>query len=153
MVEELNRADDMGVTGPGSKRTEHSAAAGSGENPLSCLVSPDRILARLEVLGLLDDQETAQEVIDVFVCDAGRSLEELDRAIQTGDAASCERLAHRVKGSSLNLGIEELGDLARALEEKGRSGSLSGAAEIHAAMRLQYQALCSIAPRILRKAA
>lgn len=130
-----------------------SACTGPGERGRGAEISNDRILARLEVLGLLEDPEMAQEVIDVFVYDAAQSLDELGRAIQAGDAQGCERLAHRIKGSSLNLGIDELGSLARSLEEKARSGSLEGAVETHGTMRQLHNTLSAVARQILPKAA
>jgi HPt (histidine-containing phosphotransfer) domain-containing protein len=116
-------------------------------------ISTDRIMERLEVLGVLEDLEMAQELIDVFIYDAGQSLEELGRAVGTGDVKACERLAHRVKGSSLNLGVDELGALARSMEEKGRSGDMAGATEVYESMRRTYNDLCVVARGILRKAA
>lgn len=130
-----------------------SACTGPGERGRGAEISNDRILARLEVLGLLEDPEMAQEVIDVFVYDAAQSLDELGRAIQSGDAQGCERLAHRIKGSSLNLGIDELGSLARSLEEKARSGNLEGAVETYGTMRQLHNALSAVARQILPKAA
>ena len=130
----------------------HNCEDRIGRTP-SPTVSTDRIMERLEVLGVLEDLEMAQELIDVFVYDAGQSLEELGRAVGAGDAKVCERLAHRVKGSSLNLGVDELGALARSMEEKGRSGEMAGATEVYESMRLTYNAFCVVARGILRKVA
>jgi two-component system, sensor histidine kinase and response regulator len=131
----------------------HNAGTGAEGAGRETAILNDRILARLEVLGLLEDPEMAQEVIDVFVYDAAQSLDELGRAIQAGDAPNCERLAHRLKGSSLNLGIDELGSLARSLEEKSRSGNLQGATEIFGTMRQLHATLSSVSHQILPKAA
>ena len=51
------------------------------------------------------------------------------------------------------LGVTGALEVLRTLEEKGRSGDLSGAPDLYANMRLQYEALCGIAQGILRKAA
>jgi HPt (histidine-containing phosphotransfer) domain-containing protein len=152
MVEESGHGSSPGAARQESQQ-QHPEVNGAGGAATPAGIAPERIMERLETLGLLEDLDMAQEVIDVFVYDAGQSLDELGRAVHAGDAKACERLAHRVKGSSLNLGIDGLGALACTLEEKGRSGNLTGAADLYATMRLQYDALCSIAPEILHRAA
>jgi HPt (histidine-containing phosphotransfer) domain-containing protein len=153
MVEESGHGSSPGAARQESQQQRHPEVNGAGGAATPAGIAPERIMERLETLGLLEDLDMAQEVIDVFVYDAGQSLDELGRAVHAGDAKACERLAHRVKGSSLNLGIDGLGALACTLEEKGRSGNLTGAADLYATMRLQYDALCSIAPEILHRAA
>lgn len=84
------------------------------------------IVERLNDLGILDDPEFAREMLDEFMKDSADVIGKLGAAISQGDSPACERLAHRLKGASLNIGAEKLGGFALLVEQAGREKDLTG---------------------------
>jgi HPt (histidine-containing phosphotransfer) domain-containing protein len=52
-------------------------------------------------------------------------MEQLRRAVANGQAAETARLAHKLKGSSLQLAGAELGQVAGELEDAAQTGDVS----------------------------
>lgn len=88
------------------------------------------IFDRLKELGLVEDEEFVTGILADYVRDSQKMLLDLDAAISSRDAKTCERLAHRFKGSSLNLGADILSVSAIELEKQSRSGDLRSAAAV-----------------------
>ena len=84
------------------------------------------VLARLR--GLQDDDEAdiVAELAGMFLEDARSGLEAVEEALQKDDAPTIERVAHKLKGGSGNIGAGGLVGLCARLEEMGASGDLSG---------------------------
>ena len=78
----------------------------------------------LERLG--GDTGLLGEVFELFLEDGPRMVRVVREASERGDASSLERAAHSLKGALLNLSADPVAELARVLEERGRSGSLEG---------------------------
>ena len=78
-----------------SRRRWHSAHGGSLDR---------EVLARLR--GLQGDKETdfVAELAGVFLEDARWGLQEVEEALQRGDAPAVERVAHKLKGGSGSMG-------------------------------------------------
>ena len=62
-------------------------------------------------------------------------LQEMERVIREGDAASLVTVAHRVKGVAANLSISAIQENALCLELMGKNANLAGAEEKLAAIR------------------
>jgi signal transduction histidine kinase/CheY-like chemotaxis protein/HPt (histidine-containing phosphotransfer) domain-containing protein len=56
-----------------------------------------------------------------------QALRDLDEGHRAQDAEQLVRASHRLKGASLNLGVDEVADLCRQMEAKGRQKKLAGA--------------------------
>jgi signal transduction histidine kinase/DNA-binding response OmpR family regulator len=82
----------------------------------------------LEQLG--GDEKLLQEVIEIFADQAPIHTEALRRALAQGDAELVERTAHSLKGELGYLGITEVTQKARVLEELGRKHDLEQAAQV-----------------------
>lgn len=76
------------------------------------------------------DREFLEELVQIFLTDADERIEELKDALLKGEAESFSRTAHKLKGSSANMGAVRLTDIARDMESIGRSASLNGAVEL-----------------------
>lgn len=85
------------------------------------------IVERLRDLGVLDDPIFLREMLDAFVTDSESLLRNLREAASRGDATTCERAAHRLRGASLNLGAASLARSAERIEEQSRASDLSDA--------------------------
>ena len=95
------------------------------DKPSAPITSPVDMKYLQEITG--GDSEFEREITELFLKDTGEHLSELKMAIDEGDATALEREAHTVKGAGVNMGANKLGELALALETKGRSGSLEDA--------------------------
>jgi len=77
-----------------------------------------------ENLGL--DVEDFNELFELYVETTSSDLEELKAAIDAGDAEKAHAKAHSIKGSSGNLGFNELYESAKAIDDRARVNSLDG---------------------------
>ena len=66
------------------------------------------------------DPEFLKELIDLYLGDTFQQLELLRESVAEGDCASVARTAHRLKGSSGNVGAEILMRLCNQMEHSGR---------------------------------
>lgn len=68
----------------------------------------------------LGDEEFLAELIDIYLGDVPPQLDLLRAAIARADAAAASSVAHRLKGSSSNVGAESLTALCGQVERAGR---------------------------------
>ncbi len=119
----------------------------------SCDSDASMIVQRLRELGIPRDAAVVSDLVRMFLEDTERILEQLDDAVGLKDSAACERLAHAVRGASLNLGAKGLAGLARELEEGAARGETSDARPRLGAMRQALQRLHALMGRGLLTAA
>jgi signal transduction histidine kinase/DNA-binding response OmpR family regulator len=84
----------------------------------------------LERLG--GDETLFHEVIEIFLDDVPKHMASLGRAITAGDAEAVEGAAHTLKGELGYLGISEVSQKARELEDLGRNSDLRLAPSLYA---------------------
>jgi len=87
------------------------------------------------------DEEFELELLNLFLEDAVTHLEAAKVAIAAGDCHNLEREAHHLKGSSGNVGAEQMHVIAMALEQQALKGSLDGAADKVAILENYLQAI------------
>ena len=78
--------------------------------------------------------DSVDQLVDLFFQSAEQLRAELQAAMQRGDAASIEKLAHRLNGAAGNFGLQKLCARLRGIEGQARSG-----AEIESAEREQFE--------------
>ena len=76
-----------------------------------------------------DDKELVKECFDEFIISAPGMLERVKNAIESGDSASLESSAHKIKGSLRYLAAEKASELASVLETMGKNGNIENADE------------------------
>jgi len=105
---------------------------------------------RAEALASLAARLDGGELVALYAAEAARYAAELRRALEARDAGALARAAHDLKGSSGYVGADRLVELCRRLEQKGREGTLEGAAPLVAWTEKEIdrvrQALCPAAP-------
>jgi two-component system, sensor histidine kinase and response regulator len=80
------------------------------------------------VLAMLkDDQKALAELLDLFVEDSERLINEISDSISRADHQALEQAAHQLKGAIGNFGATEAWHLAQQLETMGHNGDTSGA--------------------------
>jgi HPt (histidine-containing phosphotransfer) domain-containing protein len=149
-------------SGPGAEQQESETwahdSSGSPNQPVEKPVAnaplePDRALAGAvsdeavldpRVLGNLlstlgGEAANLAIIIDSFLEDAPGLLDELDRFVETGDAAGVRRVAHSLKSNGADFGASTFAERCKELETMGKSGDLDGAAELAAQIRMEYR--------------
>jgi len=76
------------------------------------------------------DYEFMKELVDLFLEDAAERLRELEEAVASGDADKLGKCAHKLKGSSANVGADHMSHLARSLEERAKQANFDRVDEI-----------------------
>lgn len=89
--------------------------------------------AVLERLG--GDRELLKELVALYFDDEDRLLNEMNQAMEAGDAGALGRSAHTLKGAVSNFCAEGAHAAAQALESAGREGRLDEARRLLAALR------------------
>jgi HPt (histidine-containing phosphotransfer) domain-containing protein len=73
-----------------------------------------------------DDPAFVDELVDAYLADAPLQEDEVRAALTAGEAEGLIRPAHTLKSTSLNLGGLRVAEIAREIEERGRTGSVDG---------------------------
>jgi signal transduction histidine kinase/DNA-binding response OmpR family regulator/HPt (histidine-containing phosphotransfer) domain-containing protein len=84
----------------------------------------------LERLG--GDEKLFHEVIGIFLQEVPRHMASLKQAIVQQNAKAIEETCHKLKGELGYLGIAEVSQMARELEELGRNSDLAGGPGLYA---------------------
>ena len=77
-----------------------------------------------ENLGLEEEEFT--ELFGLYKETTSSDLKELKFAITAGDAEKAHEKAHSIKGASGNLGLNELYETAKAIDDRARVNSFDG---------------------------
>ena len=78
-----------------------------------------------EALREMSGPEFLPELIDTFLDDAPKMLQELQRTLNAGDVEAFRRTAHSLKSNCKTFGALSLAEQARELEFLGRDNRLS----------------------------
>ncbi len=81
------------------------------------------------------------ELVDAYLDDTPRLLDELKQYLAQADAKSFSRTAHSIKSSSASLGALSFSALARELEMTGKQDVLSGCEEKVERLAAEYLAV------------
>jgi HPt (histidine-containing phosphotransfer) domain-containing protein len=92
-----------------------------------------------EELGL--DQEEYREILMGFIEDKKKDMEDLESALAQKDMGLISRLAHKIKGSALNLRLDLLARPAANIEKAAKEGRLSGISGDWDALRRGFEAM------------
>ena len=106
----------------------------------------DSIVANLKSLGGEDDPEFFSTVVQQFLEDLPRHLENIQKAIHSQNAEALVKAAHTCKGSSGAIGAKALATISFDLELIGREGNMQDAASAFKQWRQEHDrtttALC-----------
>jgi signal transduction histidine kinase/DNA-binding response OmpR family regulator/integral membrane sensor domain MASE1 len=88
-----------------------------------------------------DDDALIWELMEVFMQDLPERMVELRQAFEAGDAATAERLAHMIKGSSATIGSPALKGVAWRMEDLVVANQMAEASALIPAMEQRFLAL------------
>jgi CheY-like chemotaxis protein len=103
--------------GPGSPSAPPEEAA----SPAAPTIDEGALLARIH-----GDRAFARELLGILVSEAPEKEEAMRAALAAGDAASLQKLAHRLKGAALTLCAKPLAGAAARLESACAEAARSG---------------------------
>jgi two-component system sensor histidine kinase/response regulator len=83
------------------------------------------------------DEKLFHEVMGIFLEEVPQHMATLKRAIVQQNAKAVEEMSHKLKGELGYLGIAEVSQMVRELEELGRKSNLGGAAGLYAVLEAQ----------------
>ena len=92
-----------------------------------------------ERLGL--DLEDIRELLELYVETTTSDIAELKGAIEAKDAQLAHAKAHSIKGASGNLGLDEMYNLAKEIDDRARVNSLDGLEEMIQVLEEKYNSL------------
>jgi HPt (histidine-containing phosphotransfer) domain-containing protein len=73
-----------------------------------------------------DADDILDETVAMFFTDSDTHLHAAYEAVQRGDQTALRHLAHRIKGSALQLGAERMVHVASSLETAAQNGDATG---------------------------
>ena len=82
-----------------------------------------------------DDADLAITLIAMFTDQAPLSLQEIESALTAQDGNKVKTDAHTLKGVCLNMGLDDLGDTCKSLEEAGISSNFDQAQTLFAQLK------------------
>ncbi len=85
------------------------------------------------------DPDFLAEIIDIYLTDSLRTVEEIYHAAVNKNAEQMRLAAHNLKGNSANLGAARLADICLELETMGRSKHLEGVESALPRLESEYQ--------------
>ncbi len=106
---------------------KYIAAPAEQAEPLRTLDCRRETVDREKLGDLLDlfseeGEGAFESFMKVYLASAERDFQNIRAAVAASDAASVERCAHSLRGSSANVGACRLSDVCRSLEESARKG-------------------------------
>jgi HPt (histidine-containing phosphotransfer) domain-containing protein len=103
--------------------------------------------AFLDALG--NDTSLARRLVDLFLRDSGRLVEDIGRAIGERDAERLRRAAHTLKGSVSNFPAGAARDTAARMELIGFDGDFDAAHEVFPLLEKEIDRLRGLLPTLI----
>ena len=97
-------------------------------------------LTTFEDLRQMSGADFINELVDTFLEDAPRLIDELKSALLANDADSFRRAAHSLKSNGATFGAQHLSELAKQLEMLGRENRLGDTGDRLQTLERTYQA-------------
>ena len=110
---------------------------GGGENGGGSL--DFEILAQLKSIQRSGGPDIVAELLSVFAKDIPARFSSIRGSLTGNDADALEKAAHRLKGSSSQLGLVRVASLSASLERKGKEGNLDGAEALMDDLEKEYR--------------
>ncbi|MCA9988019.1 MAG: response regulator [Anaerolineales bacterium] len=109
----------------------HSA---DGEQPRADAINWRQVITQVGDL----DEETARELLELYIDDTRTKIKQLARAIDSRDSGQLRLVGHELKGASDNVGAHEIARLAGKLEEQGTQGITNDAYQYLMALEQEF---------------
>jgi len=97
-----------------------------------------------------DDMCFLRELAEIFMRDTPEVMENLKQSLKNEDSKEVENLAHKLKGTSGNFGIECLYELFTELQELGKENKLNEASRVLSEATTMYEQVASSLKQTLK---
>ena len=104
-----------------------------------------------EVAG--DDVAFLEELVDLYITDSLAAYDELVGFARRGDAVGVRKTAHRLKGSSVNMGLTNVAVIAKLMEDDGRDGLCDAALQLEHSLQAELRMAHGALKRLISVAA
>ncbi|WNJ18861.1 Hpt domain-containing protein [Pontibacter sp. G13] len=95
--------------------------------------------SRETVFDLMDgDKELIVDLVDTLIDSNPDLIDQLNKALETGDAKGVRDSAHTLKSSNLQLGATDFADMCQKMEYLGKSNQLNEAATLFPSLKEEY---------------
>ena len=91
------------------------------------------------MINVCGDEETAKEIVKIFLTDAPECMELLATAIKSANLKDIKLYAHRLKGTSANIGAQQLREIAFQLECAGDENKIEITAGLFETLKGEYE--------------
>lgn len=106
----------------------------AGNQPGSGDFNPDLLRERLD-----GDEEMIGMVLDIFREETSRIMEDIERAVRSGNTEDAGKHGHSLKGSSGNVGAIALQQVSAAVEKAGKDGDTESLRSLLADLKSTFQ--------------
>lgn len=107
------------------------------------IIDLDDVLKRL-----LDDKELVVELIEIFLDDTSKRIEEAKQSIDKKDCAQVADIAHSIKGAAANIGAKKLWKSFLDIEEMAHKQDLSEAPAVIQRAVVEFEELKAYFPSL-----
>jgi len=142
MAQGNEKAEDKGQMAEGNEKAEDKGQMTEGKEDINSTLNTSPInWEHLERVTL--GKKSAQErLLHAFIEHAEADLKDIQIGIAAEDYEQIYAKAHRLRGSSANLGMDAIAELAAQVENHGRSGSLAAIQENVGELEQQLTTVC-----------
>ena len=114
------------------------------------VLPPPELAGRAAFLeGLGNDTSLARRLVDLFLQDSGRLVDDISLAILARDAERLRRAAHTLKGSISNFPPGAARDTAARMEAIGVDGDFAAAEEVFPLLEKEIDRLRGVLPTLI----
>lgn len=92
-------------------------------------------------LKLMSGEDFINELIDTFLEDAPKLIDEIRAALNANDADSFRRAAHSIKSNASTFGASQLAALAKELETLGKENKLQETGDKLGVLQAEYESV------------
>jgi histidine phosphotransfer protein HptB len=92
-----------------------------------------------ENLGLEEDEY--RELIELFIDTGTADFQKIQEAMDGGNSDQVMRSAHTIKGAAGNLGLMDVSETARTIEDSASKNQLDGISTAVQILKTQFQAI------------
>jgi CheY-like chemotaxis protein/HPt (histidine-containing phosphotransfer) domain-containing protein len=136
-ISRLQDALDRFMRSPEELAAPERSATAAIEPAAACVLDASVRKRIAEVAG--DDQEFIGELVDAFVTGCADTLLEIRAAAHRNELDALARAAHKLKGASANLHVDELARLAQELEAGAKAGSTTEWTQLIASIVTEFE--------------
>lgn len=123
------KAEDNGQMKEGNEKAEDNGQMADGKEDINSTLNSSPINWEHLQRVTLGKKSAQERLLHAFIEHAEADLKDIQTGIAAEDYEQIYAKAHRLRGSSANLGMEAIAELAAQVENHGRSGSLAAIQE------------------------